>query len=55
MRVLWSLVNFNCYLLFFKALVASIYNRLIENTEGAAKALVVSEPMAIFHPGDGKS
>ena len=23
--------------------------------EGAAKALVVSEPIAIFYPGDGKS
>ena len=23
--------------------------------EGGAKALVVSEPIAIFHPGDGKS
>jgi len=25
------------------------------NTEPAAKALVVGEPIAIFHPGDGKS
>jgi len=26
-----------------------------KNIELAAKALVVSEPMAIFHPRDGKS
>jgi len=25
------------------------------NIEPAAKALVVGEPIAIFHPGDGKS
>jgi len=25
------------------------------NTEPAAKALVVGEPIAIFYPGDGKS
>ena len=55
MRVFWSLVNFNYYLLLFKALVTSIYNGLIENAEGAAKALVVSKLMAIFYPRDGKS
>jgi len=37
------LVDFNCYLLFFKVLVASIYNGLIEDAEGAAKALVVTD------------
>ncbi len=30
-------------------------NKLEQDVEPAAKALAVSEPMAIFHPGDGKS
>jgi len=30
-------------------------NKLEQNVEPAAKALAVSKPMAIFHPGDGKS
>jgi len=55
MRVLWSLVDFIYCLLFLKALVANIYNGLVENIKGAAKALVVSEPIAIFYPRDGKS
>ena len=30
-------------------------NKLEQDIEPAAKALAVSEPMAIFHPGDRKS
>ena len=32
----------------------AVLNKLEQDVEPAAKALAVSEPMAIFHPGDGK-
>jgi len=35
--------------------VSKCLNKLEQDVEPAAKALAVSEPMAIFHPGDGKS
>ena len=35
--------------------VADCLNRLIQDVEPAAKALAVSEPMAIFRAGHGKS
>ena len=55
------LINFNYYLL-FKLLVASItaYTnafklKLVDYYKVAARALVVSELIAIFYPGDRKS
>ena len=35
--------------------IADCLNRLEQDVEPAAKALAVSKPIAIFHPGDGKS
>ena len=35
--------------------IANCLNGLEQDVEPAAKALALSEPMAIFHPGDRKS
>ena len=46
---------YNLGLLYYRRDKLNCLNKLEQDVEPAAKALALSEPMAIFHPGDGKS